>query len=271
MEPDLKNVERFHRGLSNLLQVNRVSFRPLVEGCLNPTLRERHLTYSYQRAAINTEQLVTITNSQQFQAMTMIARSTLEVAIEMGMINREPNASERIEAYNNIEKLKAATKIVTYADEHPDAKIHSATYRKFVIEKGAAIRAEHDRLWPGVKMSKMQHWTLMSISDRAKELGVIFHQLYQANYSELSWFIHGGTTGVMNMTGEAAAQLAGMCYKLTADCFAEILEIVIKEFRLDFADDIIRKRILHARWEPFTDSPEEKAGLLREMGVEMKQ
>ncbi len=270
MDEKFRDVDRFHQALANLAHVERESFRNLIGGCLDPTLRERHLTYSYQRAAINVELLVAITDSRQFQAMTMLTRAIFEISVEMAMISREPNASEKIEAFNNIEKMRAANKIVNFAGQHPGAAVHSDTYRQFLSQFEAAIRAEHARLWPGTKMSNVQHWTLRKLDERAKEAGDIFDQLYQVNYSELSWFAHGGTTGVMTMTSEAAAYLTGQCFKLAADAYAEILEIMIKEFRLEIVDDIIRTRIEHARFDPFAETPEEKAALLKAMGVVAK-
>jgi hypothetical protein len=270
VEPTEKSINQFRTALSNMMQVDRDNFSPVVQGCLNPSLRERHLTYDYQRASFNVEGLVNLPSGNQFQAMTMLARALFEIAVEMRLINGDAKAAEKVEAFNNIEKLRAAKRIVKHADDNPDVAVHSENYRKFVQLFETQIGIDQKRIWNDAKMSDIHHWTLKPLPKRAEDLGGIFHQIYQVNYSELSWYSHGGTTGVMNMTSETALMLAGICYKTAADSYAEILATIIREFHLDAADDIARTRILHACYSPFAETPEEKAGLLREMGVMMK-
>ena len=271
MDDKFKSVDRFQHALSNLMQVDRDNFRQVIEGCLNPTPRERHLTYNYHRAAINAEMLVSITDTKQFQAMTMLTRAIFEISVEMRTILNDKDAAEKIEVFNNIERLRAATKLVEYTKHHSDAPVHSETYKNFLKANEATIRREQKRIWPNEKMSDVQHWTLKQLPQRAEVLGGVFKQIYHVSYSELSWYVHGGTAGVINLGTNAFAYLAGICYKVSADAYSEILETLIREFRLECADDIVRIRIHHARFDPFAETPAEKAALLKAMGVELKQ
>jgi hypothetical protein len=50
----------------------------------------------------------------------------------MAMINRDSKASEKIEAFNNIEKMRAANKVVNFADQHFGVAVDSDTYRQFL-------------------------------------------------------------------------------------------------------------------------------------------
>jgi hypothetical protein len=61
----------------------------------------------------------------------------------------------------------------------------------------------------------------MSMEERCKTPGDEFDAL-------LSWYVHSGTTVFANMTGEALSLLCGMAFRIIVECYAVILELVIR-------------------------------------------
>jgi len=260
-----QDVDRFREYLSNINFVDKQSIRPIVESCINPSLRERILTLNYDRAAINAELLVSMLDTRQFQAISMLARNIFEISVEVKLINLHKDAASKIELFNRIEKLRVAKKLVAYKDKYPSEAIHAETYRKFISKNESQILTEQAAMWPGTK--KVKHWTLKDLSGRADELGGIFRRIYEVSYAEFSWQVHGGTTGVLNVSSSAFAFLAGISYKIAADSYGEILEVLIREFHITTIDEIVRQRIQHAQLYPFAETPEEKEAILAALGV----
>jgi hypothetical protein len=81
----------------------------------------------------------------------------------------------------------------------------------------------------------------------------------------LSWQVHSGLTGVVNLQAETFTLICGQGFKLAADSYWEILCTMIEEFRLVRGNRKIQGRMKAAKMMPFTDSPEEAQQLLREL------
>jgi hypothetical protein len=233
--------------------LDKAEIRNVVSGLINPTPRDRCVTLNYERAAINIELLLTLGNTQQFQVISMITRSTFEAAVELALIKIMPDAAEKIAAFSEVEKLKSATKIVAFKNAYPDAKVLAKTYEEFIRNNEQRIVEEKARLWPNVK--KVSHWSMMDMASRARKLGRPYDDIYQISYSQLSWYVHSGTTGVANIDSTGFAFLCGTGFAITVDSYLLILERVIDEFKISQADEKLKAKIQFAKMVPFADSP----------------
>jgi hypothetical protein len=102
----------------------------------------------------------------------------------------------------------------------------------------------------------VSHWSLMNLEQRCKSLGREFDELYQIHYSEMSWYVHSGVTGVANVQGETLSHLCGVAFQLVVQCYVLILEAIINEFKIYKADDKLKDKITLAKMLPFTESQE---------------
>jgi hypothetical protein len=259
------NIDRFFTAVKSLNELDTKEIRNVVSGILSPSVLESYYTLHYHRAAINIELILTLKELKQFQAITMLARSIMETAVEMRLMRADPSATSKIGLFEQVQKLKAGKKIVEFKARHPEAKVHVETYEQYIAAHEARIVQEKLQMWPGARW--ITHWTLMSMEERCKTLGNEFDALYQVHYAQLSWYVHSGITGVANMTGEALSVLCGMAFRIIVECYAAILEVVINVFKIYHADDKLKKKITFAKMLPFTDTQEQIDGLANALGL----
>ena len=86
-------------------------------------------------------------------------------------------------------------------------------------------------------------------------------------YPELSWYVHSGLTGFVNLQAATFNMLAAKQNKLAGECYIVLLTAIIAELGIKKADAKIGNKLKLAKVLPFTDTPEQgrelKAGLLR--------
>jgi hypothetical protein len=258
-------VDRFHAALRNLNDLDKHEIRNVVGSALNPTLRERYVALNYHRAVLNLELLLTLTDSKQFQAISMLARTNFELAVELKLINKNADAAEKVDLFTRIEKLRSAEQIVKYKKEHPEAKLHYETQEEFIKRFGPAIRKDMDAMWPGT--NRISHWTKKDLRARAGELGGVFELIYEMSYPFLSWHSQSGVTGVATVNADAFAYSAGVAYNIAVDSHMEILGVIVNEFKLHVTDPSLKNKIQYAKGVAFTESQQEADGLRQDYGV----
>ncbi len=87
------------------------------------------------------------------QSLTSAERSVIELWIDMELIHRDviADGAEKIMAFMDFQKLKAARRTVSFFRKHPelDETPSKATpHYGFIDAKGAAVEATARRLWP---------------------------------------------------------------------------------------------------------------------------
>jgi len=258
-------VDRFHAALRNMNDLEKGDIRNVVMGVLNPTLREKCVTLNYHRAAVNVELLLALTDTRQFQAIAMLARTIFELAVELKSISLDADAAEKIDLFTRIELLRSAERIVAFKRDHPDAKIHYETQDEFIRTCAVGIRKDQNTMWPGI--TKIKHWTKKDLAARAKELGDPFDRIYEVHYAELSWFSHSGVTGLGNANTNLIAMSAGTSYSIAVDSYMQILEVVVNEFKLYATMPVLKDKIAYMKMTAFTESQEEANRLRQAYGV----
>ena len=114
--------------MKSLNQLDTMEIRNVVKGALDPTILESYYTLHYHRAVINIELVLTLKETKNFQAITMLARSVLETAVEMKLMSMDQNAASKISLFEQIEKLKAGRKIVGFKKIHPEEIVEIQPY-----------------------------------------------------------------------------------------------------------------------------------------------
>ena len=165
--------------------------------------------------------------------------------------------------FDDIEKLRAAKKIIEFKKSHPQDATDVAPYQKFITANENRLTALRQSIWPNVK--QLSHWSEMNLRERTEHLGGEFERIDNVSYPMLSWYVHSGVTGLATLNAEAFAHLCGVAYVILISCYTSILGTIVDAFGMMRADDKLKKKIDLARVIAFADSDEEVLRLHREL------
>jgi len=193
----------------------------------------------------------------------MLARSTIELAMDIKLLPIVPQSIEKMLAFGDSEKLKTAKKIVEFAQKSGTKISDLTTYQTFIAQNEANIIAIRQQLW-GFPQPP-EHWSSMKIKDRAGKLGAPFDELYEVKYRHLSWQVHPGLTGVLGLESVAFAAMCGDALGIAVICYEQVLAAMISEFRMDETDPKIWNKLKFARLVACTETPAERTQLEREL------
>jgi hypothetical protein len=265
-------VERFYTVLKSLAEFDRIEIQPILAGQLSKSAYEERIYGLYLRARANIQSLLSLRQVMDFQAIVMLARNLFELAVDIKLLAVIPDAVEKFAVFAEVEKLRAAEKIVAYKSSHPGSKQDTTIVSSFIANCKTGIEAQRATLWPdaapakvGSKGKPLSHWSGKNLRERTQLLGEPFEEVYEAKYPQMSWYVHSaGLTG-FDLKRETYAQLAGVYFELSAMCFMKTLTIMIEEFKLGIADDKIKNKMRYAQMMPFTDTDEQLQALEREL------
>jgi hypothetical protein len=255
--------ERCYTMLKSLNEFDKQEVARFVEGVVTKGDRDSCFQGSYYRARLIVESLLSLRNPKDFQVIAMASRSLFELAVDIKLIDVVPDAVKKILAFTEVEKLRTARQILKYNAAHPGHNMDVRPHAEFVASEGKRIESERASIWPGVK--KITHWSAMDLRKRVELLKAPFDEIYDLEYPRLSWSVHSGLTGVLNMKTESLNMLAGVHNRLAGNCYVILLIEVIKEFELVKIDPLINSKLDLAEKLPFTTGPDMAAALEQEL------
>jgi len=264
-------VERFYTALKSLNDFDKLEVQGIVAGQLDKSNREQCVYGIYLRGRANVQSLVSLKQAMDFQAIVMLARNLFELAVDMQLLDEIPNAVEKFSAFSEVEKLRAAEKILEYKKSHPDSKVDARIHAAFIANNKARIDALRGKLWPVVPSAgkrgpgRLSHWSGMDLKARTVKLGQPFDEIYEIKYAQMSWYTHSaGLTG-FDLKRESFSLLAGVYFEQAAMCYMVLLKSVIKQFKLAITNEKIENKMRYAQMMPFTDTDEQLRQLEREL------
>lgn len=253
-------VGRFHGTVLSLQEFDKIEVRPIIKDSVEETERNQCVVGIYYRTASNAGTLTLLKDPSHFQAISMIARSLIELAVDLRLLGIVPEAVERLIALSGSERLRAARNITAFAARNPDVMVNQLSlYQDFIANKADEIAARHERLWPG--RPRVDHWSGMNMRERVDMLGAPFDRLYYEEYPRLSWAVHGGLTGVIGVEANTFPLMCGVALGIAGECYMDVLRSLIAELRLDKVISKVNEKLDLARMLPFTDSPQEASRL----------
>jgi hypothetical protein len=255
--------ERCYTMLKSLNHFDKQEIRGVVRGLLAKTDRDNCFIGNYYRGKANVETLLSLKSAKDLQAIAMVARGLFELAVDTKLIDAIPDAVQKIVTFSDVEKLRAAKKIVDFKTANPSADVDATIHVAFILNNAQSIDAHRNAVWPGVK--RVGHWSGKNLSERVALLKAPFDEIYNVEYAELSWYVHSGLTGFVNLQAESFDMLAAKQNKLAGECYIVLLTSIIDEFGIEKADPKIKKKIELAKMLPFTDGPEQARALELEL------
>jgi hypothetical protein len=166
-----------------------------------------------------------------------------------------------VTAFVEEERLRCARKIAAFKTANPETLIDSATYDAFIAKNQIRLDALRKSIWPGV--NRLEHWSGLRMYERVALLKAPFDRIYQVEYPILSWYVHSGLTGVLNLQAETFTYICSNAFKLAADAYWEVLLAMIRRFKIAKANEKIERKLEVARMLPFTENDEQVDALTR--------
>lgn len=254
--------ERYFTVLKSLNEYDKKEVHGVVTALLTPTDRDNCFLGIYRRSKANIESLLSLRFVKDFQAIAMITRNLFELAIDLKLIDVIPQAVQKIAAFTDVERLRAAERIVAFKIANPNAKIDTSIHAQFIAGDKGCIDAERKSVW-GAK--RVEHWSGLKLRDRTKKLGHPFEETYEVRYPQLSWYAHSAGLAGFHLKAATYELLATSCFQLAGEFYIVILTGLIDEFTLAKADPKIKDKMKFAQQMPFTDTEDELASLEREL------
>lgn len=257
------NAGMFYSMVRSLSNFDEREVKPIIETLLSTSDREICFVATYFRTLGNIETLLMLQNSKHFQAACMLARSLFELAVDMKLLEVDQQNWIRMREFPDQEKLRCARIALASKSSRPDLKIDVTTHSSFVANNERRLDGARQALWPNRK--QLGHWSGLRMNERVARLNSPFEEIYIIDYPKLSWYVHPGLTGVVNLEAETFTYLCSYAFKLAADAYWESLQVMIREFRIERADEKIKQKMKAAKLLPFTKSPTQAEELIREL------
>jgi hypothetical protein len=261
----LSVASRFHGSALSLFKFDNIEVHGVITTLLLKTDEDNCFVGTYYRARANIETMIGITDAKHFQALAMLARAIFELAVDIRLLSVIPDGPEKMVAGVDVEKLRCARKAAAFRAANAGAGVDSQ-FDLFIQFEAARVDANRKRLWPhkdSTKLTNVTHWSGFELRDRVTNLGAPFETIYNLRYPQLSWYVHSGLTGVVNVDVTALTNVCTLSFKLAADAYWEVLKTIIVRYGIEKANEKIHQKMKVAQLLPFTDDPDQEDALVR--------
>ena len=266
------NAGRLYAVVKSIREFDKLELAGILSSvaALSPTPRESCFLATYYRTAGIVDSLLRLDNGTHFQAAAMLARSLFELAVDIKLVDKIPNGWMKMVFFVDVEKLRCARQMIAFAKANPNCATDVLLQTEFVAKNEMRIDQNRRTLWPPKKpnaksLPDLRHWSELTLSERTEILGAPFDETYKFQYPRLSWYVHAGLTGVVNLPAEFFPNVHGYALVMAITCYSQILESIIIEMKINLAHDKIHKALKLATLLPFSKSPEQEAALCREL------
>lgn len=255
------NADRFYTMVKSLNNFDKLEIKGVVDTLLSTTEEENCFIGTYYRTWGNIETVLELQHPKHFQAAAMLARGLFELAVDIRLLEVIPNAWIKMTAFVDEEKLRCARKIVEFKNANPNADIDLTACNSFIAKNEVRVDALRKSIWP--KKNRVDHWSALRMPERVAQLKSPYDQIYELQYPSLSWYVHSGLTGLLNLKAETFTYMCANAFKLAADAYWEVLLTVIRKFKIAKANEKIEPKMKVAKLLPFTDNDEQVDMLVR--------
>ena len=245
--PTSSIVEAFFQGTDSIRHFVVSVMEPVLTGQLGLDDRQTAIVGTYYRIVGWLKALGELNAPSHYQAVASGARSIFELLLDIKLIQSDATGElvKRFHTFPEIEKYRAAHKLVSYCDRTNNSRIECKNQRKFV--DGAAKEATIESLiiqhWGRTKDGKPRwpdHWSGLSVAQRAEKLGPKYEERYIEFYPFLSWHIHSGSTGYAGLEPETLEKAFGLMHSMIQQVVVEATKICAEEMKIDKVDNLAK-------------------------------
>ncbi|SEB98524.1 DUF5677 domain-containing protein [Terriglobus roseus] len=262
----LEQVGLYLSMLSSLHTLDQQEISPVLGGILKKTVGEecRHLIHV--RANSYVQSLLALRNIVHFQTIASSARSLFELAVDLELMDLKQGAEHQMFHYMEVEKLRAARAHVRFAKDHPHRGKDVSLHLGFITRREKDIESVAARIWQK-KLDRVNHWSELNLHARVALLGEEMQSDYVEHYRQLSWSVHSGLAGHMDLPARAFPVMCSISLELARTQYSRILRKLVRRFNLDQADPSLDSKITYAQFLPLTENAFDEQLVRAELGL----
>lgn len=239
-----------HAVLNETWQFIRDNLIEMLKGKENGRTKRTAMLHSYGRMYSWVQSMVTLGNRHGGQtaivehvfALAGCLRAVFELLLDVNLLAQEKveNASEKFFSFEKVARHKVANNSLALHQQYAHLTKEQV---KMYGASGEAIKAEIDEsvvaLWGRTKKDKPNrpdHWTGMTVVERARTLGGDCIRYYQHSYHYCNWCLHSGYIDVLAANEDVAWLVCAHSYSYANVMLLASTRILIGE--LDEALDV---------------------------------
>ena len=110
-----------------------------------------------------------------------------------------------------------------------DLRVHNELIS--MVDEREKMMKSKTKLWG--KKANVKHWTCRNTADRCRCIGKDYEYLYNRLYPLMSWYVHSGSSGVINVDSKGLQLVFAKGHELSHSMFVEAIVIISKQFQID--------------------------------------
>jgi hypothetical protein len=181
-----------------------------------------------------------------------------ELLLDLLLLVRDEDG-EMVKKFHNfvpVERFRVAERIVNFCKNHPD-HVHfdfsvPESYTQ-IPNKKKNIEQLTIECWGFDKKGKPitpNHWSGLTVRERAVTLGLRYLAMYIQVYPYLSWYIHSGSPGYAGVDEQALEMAYGLTHLVAQLTYLEAAKVLgeamhLHEAKKDFYDNLEKLKKVH--------------------------
>ena len=258
-------LDAFFDGTKHMCDFANEVMVPQLNALLQISDRESAIRTTYFRMVLILRSIIALNHTQHFQTVASATRSLFELYLDIGSLasGDTDEAAQKYYEFTEIERYRRAKQLVEFTSRNPNALSDVSNQRAFYEDAERRKRIEaRVRKGKNGEWIYPKHWTGKNVRDRARELDL--EAWYIEIYPLLSWYVHGGATGIAGMSRDALESCFGTCHRLTQKIFLDATSICAKETRISDAIECFGRWMEGLRLKPGEIIVEEQIKQLEE-------
>ncbi|MDA1190841.1 MAG: DUF5677 domain-containing protein [Candidatus Poribacteria bacterium] len=232
-----EQVEAFYASIQSWRRFAKTTILPIITHLVSPTERDTALCHVYYRMYGWIQALEQLNGPHYFLTIGSSARSLFELSLDLNMLSVDSDGSAvaKFHGFSTATKYKAAKNLVDLMDSTGSTEMNVTVQRQYLSDNAPTIDAHVIKLWGKNKNGNPiwpDHWSGLTIADRARACGAIYEVEYRFNYVWQSWLTHSGSTGTEGISSEVAESCVGVAYASASRAFGCATEILVRDYRL---------------------------------------
>lgn len=238
-------------GVRALQVFSEFYLRPLLQGLVRTTARERAILGLYYRMAGYLASVRKLDAPAHFQSIAAAARSVFELGLDIALLGADTTneSVERLGAFTRVERYRVAGKLVHfYANRTLPPDLNITRQREVCSDPVETAHVEGLVLqyWGRTRTGALnwpKHWSRFpEARGRAQQVGPKWEERYVQHYYMLSWHIHSGMVGAAGLSQEVFDIFVADAHRLIRDSVIDSYSVLGRELHLAQAMDEWIKR-----------------------------
>lgn len=198
-------INAYFDGMKETVDFVQNKVTPVLKGQVDLNSSEVAIAGIFYRVHALGSSLSRLNHVLDFNASAIIRRTLYELLLDLKLLYSDDATKKYVEkfhAFPGINRFRTAQKISEFQHKNPGVETHAFfsgdARKKLLTTPGNSTKVETQvqTLWGRNKRGKLKwpnHWSGLSIRERAEKFGIIYEQEYLEIYGLLSSYTHAGS------------------------------------------------------------------------------